>query len=256
MLSAHELKAKIKEMGADLVGVVSPDNKGLKQHGEAPDRLLPEVGSLISVGVSLNRPAVCSENLVLNRYDSMCVYDRLNDICMDTVRLLAQYGAKTVSIPPYLPVNMGPGVGGMKGEVNHKTVAILGGLGSIGLNRLLVTPEFGPFLRLGTVVTEACFDADPSCEENPCDNCRACLEACPVDAIEEDGTLNYRACMGRVLKSGLSGVINSAKQLTSGDENEANKVLYGPEFWDIWQAMTTGIFYNCSACMAACPVGT
>ncbi len=255
MLSTREIKKKVKEMGADLVGVVSSEDKGLKQHGEAPDRLLPEVGSLISIGVSLNRVAVCSDNLVLNRYDTMCVYDRINDICLDTVRLLSQYGAKTLSIPPYLPVNMGPEIRGMKGEVNHKTIAALGGLGNIGLNRLLITPKFGPFLRLGTVVTDACFDADPPCEENPCDNCQACLEACPVDAIQEDGTLNYRACVGHVLKSGLSGVIDSARQLSDADEEKTKAILFGSDFWDIWQAVTTGIFYNCSACMAACPVG-
>jgi len=70
---------------------------------------------------------------------------------LDIVRLLSQQGAKAISVPPYLPVDMGAETKGMKGEINHKTAGAAAGLGSIGLNRLLITPQFGPFIRLGTI---------------------------------------------------------------------------------------------------------
>ncbi|MBW2564203.1 MAG: epoxyqueuosine reductase [Deltaproteobacteria bacterium] len=255
MLSTNEIKMKLRGMGADLVGIVSAESTILKEHGESPEILLPGAKSLISIGVSLNRTAVCSGNLALNRYDTMCVYERLNHISLDIVRLLSQQGAKAISVPPYLPVDMGAETKGMKGEINHKTAGAAAGLGSIGLNRLLITPQFGPFIRLGTIITDMLLNADDPLKKNPCDQCGLCAEACPAKAIQEDGTLDYGACVLHVLQGGLPGIIGVASQFIGADEEKIKSTIYDSNFWDIWQSTVSGIFYNCSECIAACPVG-
>lgn len=256
MLSAIEIKEQVQAIGADLVGVAGIDSPLLREHGEDPEKLLPGAQSLISIGVALNRAAVCSGNLRLNRYDSMCVYERLNHISLETIRLLAREGARAVSVSPYLPVDMASESKGMKGEVNHKTVAAIAGLGSIGLNRLLVTAEFGPFVRLGTVITDATLSADQPLDENPCDQCELCRTACPVEAIQEDGTLDYRACVSNALSGGLPGVIAIARKFIGADEKEIKGAIYSSDFWDTWQSAVSGIFYSCSECMASCPIGS
>ncbi len=256
MLSAIELKEKIQAMGADLVGVASTDSPLFQEHGEEPKTLLPEAQSVISIGVALNPMAVRSGNLILNRYDTMCVYERINHICMETIRLLSKEGAGAISVPPYLPVNMSSESKGMRGEINHKTVAAIAGLGRIGLNRLLVTPVFGPFVRLGSIITNAPLSSDRPIEQNPCDQCELCRTACPAEAIREDGSLDYRACTTNALHSGLPGVIAVARKFMGADEKEIKGAIYSPDFWDIWQSAVSGIFYNCSECMASCPIGS
>ncbi len=256
MLSAIEIKEQVQAIGADLVGIAGIDSPLLREHGEEPEKLLPGAQSLISIGVALNRAAVCSGNIRLNRYDSMCVYERLNHISLETIRLLTREGARAVSVSPYLPVDMSSESKGMKGEVNHKTVAAIAGLGSIGLNRLLVTAEFGPFVRLGTVITDATLNADQPLDENPCDQCELCRTACPVEAIQEDGTLDYRACVSNALSGGLPGVIAIARKFIGADEKEIKGAIYSSDFWDTWQSAVSGIFYSCSECMASCPIGS
>jgi len=256
MLSAIEIKEQVQAIGADLVGIAGIDAPLLREHGEEPEKLLPGAQSLISIGVALNRAAVCSGNIRLNRYDSMCVYERLNHISLETIRLLTREGARAVSVSPYLPVDMSSESKGMKGEVNHKTVAAIAGLGSIGLNRLLVTAEFGPFVRLGTVITDATLSADQPLDENPCDQCELCRTACPVEAIQEDGTLDYRACVSNALSGGLPGVIAIARKFIGADEKEIKGAIYSSDFWDTWQSAVSGIFYSCSECMASCPIGS
>ena len=256
MLSAIEIKEQVQAIGADLVGIAGIDSPLLREHGEDPEKLLPGAQSLISIGVALNRAAVCSGNIRLNRYDSMCVYERLNHISLETIRLLTREGARAVSVSPYLPVDMSSESKGMKGEVNHKTVAAIAGLGSIGLNRLLVTAEFGPFVRLGTVITDATLSADQPLDENPCDQCELCRTACPVEAIQEDGTLDYRACVSNALSGGLPGVIAIARKFIGADEKEIKGAIYSSDFWDTWQSAVSGIFYSCSECMASCPIGS
>lgn len=87
MQTTAELKDKIQAMGSDLVGVAGADSPQLREYGEDPERLLSGAQSLISFAVALNRAAVCSGNIRLNRYDSMCVYERLNHISLETIRL-------------------------------------------------------------------------------------------------------------------------------------------------------------------------
>lgn len=65
-------------------------------------------------------------------------------------------------------------------------LAIDAGLGELGRNGLLITPEFGPRVRIGKVITDL-----PMAYDQPlrfgvkefCDNCGKCAKACPVQAI-------------------------------------------------------------------------
>jgi epoxyqueuosine reductase len=255
MLSAIELKEQIQAIGTDLVGIAGVESPLLREYGEEPEKLLPGARSLISVGVSLNKAAVCSGNLILARYDTMCVYERINHVCMETIRILSSQGARAVSVPAYLPIDMWDESKGMKGEINHKTVAAIAGLGGIGLSRLLITPEFGPFVRLGTIITDAVLSADQPLSENPCDLCGLCRDACPAKAIQEDGTLDYSACTSHILRSGLPGIIATARKMIGADEKSIKGIIYSPDFWEIWQSTASGSFYGCFECIAACPIG-
>ena len=60
--------------------------------------------------------------------------------------------------------------------------AHLAGLGWIGKNCLLLTPEFGPRVRFTTVLTDAPLPAGES-KERKCGKCRVCIDACPAGAF-------------------------------------------------------------------------
>ncbi|GHU49796.1 hypothetical protein FACS1894127_3850 [Clostridia bacterium] len=57
------------------------------------------------------------------------------------------------------------------------------GLGVIGRNHCLLTKEFGPRVRLVSIITDAEFPVDPMLEENICTGCGACGRACPIGAF-------------------------------------------------------------------------
>ena len=65
----------------------------------------------------------------------------------------------------------------------HKTVATLAGLGWIGKSALLITKEYGPAVRLATVLTDAEFETGTPMNESHCGDCRKCVEACPAGAM-------------------------------------------------------------------------
>jgi epoxyqueuosine reductase len=65
---------------------------------------------------------------------------------------------------------------------SHKMAASLAGLGWIGKSCLLITPEKGPRVRWGTVLTNAPLEAGKPIEIR-CGRCSKCVEACPAHAF-------------------------------------------------------------------------
>ena len=65
----------------------------------------------------------------------------------------------------------------------HKAVACRAGLGWIGKNNLLTTPDFGGAVRLCTVVTDAPLPTAEPILSSRCGSCRVCVDACPSSAL-------------------------------------------------------------------------
>lgn len=71
--------------------------------------------------------------------------------------------------------------------VPHRELAIRAGLGILGKNYLLVTPQVGPRLQLTTVLTTMPLVPDPPLPSSfsPCHRCTACIDQCPQDALSD-----------------------------------------------------------------------
>ena len=61
------------------------------------------------------------------------------------------------------------------------------GIGEMGLNGKILNKEHGPFMRYCFIITDAPIECDDIKEESICDKCGACIEACPGNAISENG---------------------------------------------------------------------
>lgn len=67
----------------------------------------------------------------------------------------------------------------------HKTVALLGGLGWIGKNNLLITPEYGAAQCLGTVLTDAPLETILHESLYPkCGSCITCVNICEREVLK------------------------------------------------------------------------
>jgi epoxyqueuosine reductase len=77
---------------------------------------------------------------------------------------------------------------------SHKLAATRAGMGWIGKSALLITPQLGPALRLGSVLTDAPLAVGDPITESECGDCTACQDACPGGAILGE---SWRAGMAR-----------------------------------------------------------
>ncbi|MFI3319951.1 MAG: tRNA epoxyqueuosine(34) reductase QueG [Rikenellaceae bacterium] len=78
----------------------------------------------------------------------------------------------------------------------EKQLAVNAGLGWIGRQSLLITPEYGSFILLGELVLDmACDTYDSEQKELSCGSCRQCIDHCPVIAINDNRTIDARRCI-------------------------------------------------------------
>ena len=73
-----------------------------------------------------------------------------------------------------------------RGGLYLKDAAVAAGLGCIGRNNLLVTPEYGPRIRLRGIVISELLPSDGPLLFDPCRTCSApCLRHCPQNAFSK-----------------------------------------------------------------------
>ena len=81
--------------------------------------------------------------------------------------------------------------------IAERELAAMAGLGWIGRNTLLIHPQWGSGFFIAGLLLSPPVEKDPSPTvfAKGCTHCRRCLEACPTQALGEDGTLDSRKCL-------------------------------------------------------------
>ncbi|MBM7616327.1 4Fe-4S double cluster binding domain-containing protein [Alkaliphilus hydrothermalis] len=106
----------------------------------------------------------------------------IDQVTLKATTLLQEWGYLAMAIPASQSVNEEGWE--FKGLFPHRTAATRAGHGWIGKNCCLVTEDFGPRVRLGTVLTNMEFEYNQPLEESQCGECNACVKACPAIALK------------------------------------------------------------------------
>jgi ferredoxin len=235
MLMSSELTKKLlsiaRQMEADLFGVadLSPVKEYvIAQGGER----LGLFSRAVAIGIGLSNTVVDQINPLLPADFSLygwhvykAVSPVVDNIAFQLAREIQRCGFEALAIPTSQFRQPGDRVG----LFSHKLAAHLAGLGWIGKNGLLITPQHGPRVRLATILTDCPLDAGTRVDGS-CGNCRQCVDVCPVDA--------------------LSGVEFSEFE---GVETRLNVALCG-NYRDGDSASTKRGAHVCGLCLAVCPM--
>lgn len=111
-----------------------------------------------------------------------------------------------------------------------RAAAARAGIGWWGKNTMVLAPGHGPWLLLGSVVTDAPLPVSPPMRRD-CGTCTACLPACPTGALTAPGVLNATRCLAYWAQT--PGIIPLEYRAAMGDR-----------------------LYGCDDCLDVCPPGS
>ena len=162
-----------------------------------------------------------------------------------------------------------------QGSYLLRLAAVEAGLGTWGLNNMVLTPEFGPRVYFGGAMTELEVENDQALQSELClglEECGRCAAICPEDAIPRQARVGaelhtYRgldraACCRSSQPFGFGAFINHASEvvqtLDSAEMWERVLGVRGRKTGEVWAEMAImkeGSITGCSQCVQVCPVG-
>ncbi len=182
-----DLKKSLKEsafnLGIDVFGVADLNNFDFTNSPTAPNDLTSNFTRGVSVAMALPKgifkkikdkptPEYAKYYTIVN--------EQLDLITLKLAKHIERYGYTALPIPASQKIV----VEGLFGSaITHKAVARLAGVGWQGKSLLIISPEFGPRIRIATILTDAPLEADTPIEFQ-CGKCQKCKKACPSDAIK------------------------------------------------------------------------
>ena len=138
----------------------------------------------IVIGIKIPDEIIENLNTPAGEIKYQDAYNTINKELNDTIEKLENlittegYNAKGVNASYIIPD------GRLYGELSHKMIARLAGLGWIGKSCLLITPEYGPRLRWATLITDYELETDNHPVKSRCNDCRLCVDNCPSGAFK------------------------------------------------------------------------
>jgi epoxyqueuosine reductase QueG len=195
MFMKEEVREIVKSFGADLCGFANIDRFEDAPAGFSPPDILPVCKTVISFAFALPQG--------LMKVPPRLIYGHYNYSSCPEVDMIALKSAKkieemfqcvAVPIPcdnPYEYWDVEKTEG--KGLLSMKHLAVKAGLGTLGKSTLLLNEHFGNMLTLGAILTDLDLPSDELAKNICIEDCKRCIDSCPVGAISNNG-VNQKAC--------------------------------------------------------------
>jgi len=235
---------KAKEQGFDLIGFAPAEEltkeiknfeKWLNENYQAGmqymerniekrknvKNLLPAAKSVISLGLNYFTPDKYSNDIgkgKISRYAwgkdyHLIIWEKLDKLVDKIKKIDNSFKAKTY-------VDTGP--------VMDKAWAVKSGIGWLGKHTNVINKEYGSWFFIATLITNFEFEYSLPIEDF-CGSCRACIDACPTNAIIDEYVVDANKCIS---------------YLTIENKEEIPRHFKGK--FDNW-------IFGCDVCQDVCP---
>jgi len=193
LMESVTLQDLITKLDVDMVGVASLAEWKDTKLEETALRLLPQARSVVILAMEvypeildLTSPGrvtgEASLNDLLDR-NSDFLSSRLTKAAYDMARASHNLGLKALPLPARgCPMD----ARFLEAAFSYKHAGQAAGMGKIGWHSLLITPDFGPRVRLSCCLTEeATFEPANANMIVECKDCGICIKCCPAGALAE-----------------------------------------------------------------------
>jgi epoxyqueuosine reductase QueG len=151
-----------------------------------PQSIYPEAKSVIVIGLPISLPVLETSPSIYYRELYTTVNMLLDQYTYRLANFLNDNGKASIFVPR-------DGYGSIQVLVenpiaffSHRHAALLAGLGTFGVNNMILTPEYGPRVRFGSILSSADLPPDHILENQLCNHCMHCVEMCPSNSINKE----------------------------------------------------------------------
>ena len=259
-MDAAEVKRYAKKLGADLVGIASAKTLNAfppdPLYPQTPERISSHVKSVVVIVQRIPAGVFRCKTNVPVQYIDMLVLRRMDKIAYRLVEELERAGH-----PSFVTAAQETDWSYKRasyGKLSTRHLGVEAGVGTLGLEVNILTPEFGPRVYLTGVLTEAELEADGPMTEQVCigESCSRCLYACPPNAVRHFG-IDKRGCATEAQEFGFSTILKFWEKFLRTPTEAQSDLLVDREVFGFWQGLlrVVGSFGDCPRCLAVCPVG-
>jgi epoxyqueuosine reductase QueG len=257
---AAAVKRRAIELGADLAGIASaatlnafpPDPRW----PQTPERISPYVKSVIVLVQRIPAGAFRTRTNVPVQYMDMLVLRKMDKVAYRLADELERLGHPTfVTAAQETDWNYKRA---SYGRLSTRHLGVEAGLGTLGLEVNILTPEFGPRVYLTGILTELELEPNERITEQVCigESCSRCLHACPPNAVLHWG-IDKRACASEAQEFGFMTMLQFMERVIDAPTGKRAQMLKTVDLFGFWQGLlrVVGSFGDCPRCLAVCPVG-
>jgi len=192
---SEKIKIKARELGCDLCGIASIDRFSDMPDISNPAKILPGARSVVVMAFRFLSSSARAGSTVPYTIVRNSLSRKADEATIGLSYFLEDLGYLALPTGAIEPCNYDRELAKTMGLISLKNAARQAGLGTVGKNTLLVTPQFGNMVWLGAVITSAAPAADRPIADNPCPpGCRICLDSCPVDALDGGPFMDQSRC--------------------------------------------------------------
>ena len=194
------VEEKARELGAELVRACPTDRWSevpIQGREYWPKTIWPWAETAVVLGIPLPAAMVATTPSMVYQELYNTSNRILDDMAYRLTVFLGDLGYRAVFFPRDCYFSIEALLDEPTAAVSHVLAGYYSGMGTIGDSHNLITPEYGPRVRMVTVFTDAVMDTDPMLEGDLCIHCGRCLRSCPSKAFTETGgvyDMDMEAC--------------------------------------------------------------
>lgn len=202
---SHDLKAFVHGLGISLVGLA--DIRSVRNEFLLDSRTASKFEAAVALGLKLAGAVledIQSQPTPLYFHHYRQVNSFLDRAALQTALWIQAEGYQALPVAASQIIDWDKQLG----QVSHKKIGTLAGLGWTGRHNLLVNPELGARFRLVTVLTDMPLAFDHP-QAGDCGRCRRCLTVCPAGAIKENvEDFDHLACYEKLKEFRRRGLVS------------------------------------------------
>ena len=272
-----ELKRFAHDLGIDLVGVTTRARlDACLPAADRPSRISEYLDTVLVLGKHIHAGAAGAQDGIHKQFAGAILHRSLEDATAELAYHVEGAGHIAAVIPSlfldFRDRNPEDNCPAGQGSRFLRLAGVEAGLGTLGLNLMLLTPQFGPRVILTGMMADLALEPDPPLPQELCpglEGCGRCAAICPEDAIPRAApvgaplaavrALDGKACARSSQPHGVGAYVEHMRKiLAAKGPDERLELVRSPETARIWQNMAVlrhGAFTGCMACMEVCPVG-